>query len=109
MVFIDDVVIKTCGSLLPRMVSDPDESIYNLVKVNVWPNPSETTFNLELVSETELGNVNMSVFDNSHKLIHSGVINSKDMYAFGANFRSGVYTVKLVHSKGVETVRVIKD
>ena len=110
MVFMDDVVIKTCGGADPlRKASNQDASIHDLVKVIAWPNPSETSFNLELVSETALGNVKISVFDSSHKLIHSGGFDSKGTYVFGANFDSGVYTVKLVHATGVETVRLIKE
>ncbi|WJJ98091.1 CARDB domain-containing protein [Algibacter luteus] len=89
-------------------VSKNDESSGSTFTVDYWPSPSETNFNLRLISQKELGNTDIFVFDVNNRLVHNNQFNGNKVYSFGTNLESGVYMVRIVHINGIKTFKLVK-
>ena len=76
--------------------------------VKAWPNPSNTTFNVQLVSQNINDNATIYVFDMNNKLVHQTQFGAEDKYNFGSNLEGGVYIVKVVQGKNMKYVRLVK-
>jgi hypothetical protein len=76
--------------------------------VKAWPNPSNTTFNVQLVSQNVEDNATIYVFDMNNKLVHTTEFGAEDKYNFGSDLEGGVYIVKVVQGKNIKHVRLVK-
>ena len=94
----------------PNEGSDVDKP-GSIFEVKAWPNPTETVFNLKVLTENEndVDTVSIMVFDMSNKLVHQDTFNWNDEYAFGEKLDSGVYIVKITHGDQSDVLRLIKN
>ncbi len=79
-----------------------------LISVKAWPNPSDTVFNLRLITENQVDVVSILVFDSNNKLVHSSTFRPEAVYQFGNELESGVYIVKVSQAGSNAYTRVIK-
>ncbi|MEH6538443.1 MAG: T9SS type A sorting domain-containing protein, partial [Psychroserpens sp.] len=80
---------------------------FEVFKVNSWPNPSDTTFNIKLNSSND-EMVNIVVFDINNRVIRKDRFNPKDAYVFGDKLQSGLYFVQINQGSKIEIMRLIK-
>ncbi|MEO5789323.1 lamin tail domain-containing protein, partial [Gelidibacter sp.] len=79
-----------------------------LISVKAWPNPSDTVFNLKLITENQSDIVSIAVFDSNNKLVHTNTFQPEAVYQFGNELESGVYVVKVTQAGSNAYTRVIK-
>ena len=87
---------------------DDDGNRNSAFGVRSWPNPSNTNFNLRLITIDLTSEAIISVYDMSNKLVHKGVFSPDQVYSFGSRLDGGVYIVKINQAKNSKTVRLIK-
>jgi hypothetical protein len=74
----------------------------------VYPNPSISAFNLQLRSN-KVETIEIMVMDlMGHTLYHTRG-DATGTYQFGGDFIKGMYFVEILHSKGIKTLKVIKQ
>jgi hypothetical protein len=88
-------------------MTEPGKAASGNLKVNVYPNPSPSTFTVRIEDGSKedayiiVSNINgQKMFEGRSKTFSS--------LSFGSNFPSGVYVVKVIQGKTVQTIKVIK-
>ncbi|MEN9571665.1 MAG: hypothetical protein RL172_2896 [Bacteroidota bacterium] len=73
----------------------------------VYPNPSNGLFNLQLLGGTaeKLG---ITVYSADGRIVHQAIGAGNSSYRFGSNFTPGVYVVKVVQGKTIQTLKLVK-
>ena len=93
----------------PCPISDPNDDNRTIAfDVTAWPNPSDTEYNLRLLTLDNRNQATIHVFDMSNKLVHSGVFNPDQVYSFGSKLEGGVYIVKINQAKNSKIIRLVK-
>lgn len=83
------------------------ESIGNVpLDAKVRPNPSAGNFNLD-VKSLLYGNVMLSIFDSSGRLI-SNLNTNKSTFQFGEDLKSGIYLVIVRQGNHFNTIKIVK-
>jgi uncharacterized protein YjdB len=95
----------------PNSPSDPlltgAEGSNDKLRLNVYPNPSETFFTLEIgSSSTE--NVMISVFSINGNLVQKLNGSVFDVYRFGEHYSAGTYVVKVTQGDKQAIVKLVK-
>ncbi|MEH6538423.1 MAG: T9SS type A sorting domain-containing protein, partial [Psychroserpens sp.] len=80
----------------------------NSFDVESWPNPSDTVFNLKLITVDLNTESKIQVFDMSNKLVHSNTFDPEKVYQFGNKLEAGVYIVKIQQANDSKTIRLVK-
>jgi hypothetical protein len=80
---------------------------YNVI---LYPNPSVSTFSLNLVSDSD-ADVEISVFDLQGRNIENKTISKDNLnsIALGANLPSGIYNVIVKQGENIKSQRLIKN
>jgi hypothetical protein len=99
-----------------RLIADTPikEKPQTAVAFRTTPNPFTNTFNLEFELE-EGGETSLIVYDALGRVVETVIVNDnlsigKHQYQIdGTKFGSGVYYVKLNHSNGTQTIKIIKQ
>jgi len=73
----------------------------------IYPNPSNSEFQLETFAN--MGNVQIEVWDASGRLIERLNTNNNSRVQLGANWKPGIYIVRLFGDDFSETTRLIKN
>ena len=81
------------------------ESQFDVV---AWPNPSNTTFDMRLISQDINNDAVVYVYDMSNKLVHTATFSPDQKHSFGSDLDGGVYIVKVKQAKNAKVIRVIK-
>jgi hypothetical protein len=81
--------------------------IPDMLQVKALPNPTTTEFNL-FISGNSKEKIEIAVFDLYGKKVYEakGSVNGK--YVFGSSFVSGMYIMRVMQGKNIQTVKVIK-
>ena len=88
--------------------STPDAIVANnALTVNVFPNPSNTSFGL-MVAGGSSEKITIMVYSYDGKPMYQATGNSNTKYTFGNNFATGVYIVKVVQGTSTQTLKLIK-
>jgi hypothetical protein len=74
----------------------------------VWPNPSNTGFNLEVYSSSD-EMIGLSVFDISGRLISKFETSEKEYIRFGEGLKPGMYQVTVRQGNNFSNIKVIKQ
>lgn len=78
-----------------------------LLKLLAYPNPSGGYFNLRIATaSTE--KLLLLVYNAEGKLVYNENGIADKIYSFGNSFRNGIYVVKVVQGKYMETMKIIK-
>jgi hypothetical protein len=75
---------------------------------NVWPNPSNKNFNLEVKSSSD-EKIDVSVLDILGRLILKPEVNRKQPSSFGENLKPGIYYITVSQGKSFKNIKVIKQ
>lgn len=86
-------------------IDDFDEYTLDL---KAWSNPSNTSFNIKLMSINSLDKVDVKVFDVTNKLVHHNLFEPHEEYRFGEKLEGGVYFVKITQAGQQELLRLVK-
>jgi hypothetical protein len=78
------------------------------IKVNVYPNPTSSAFNLVVYSTSYSQKVKANVFDLQGRLVKTFTFNSDETISFGNELKSGVYLIEVIEGGKSKTVRVVK-
>ncbi|MGC1631628.1 MAG: T9SS type A sorting domain-containing protein, partial [Gelidibacter sp.] len=101
-----------CPIVAPTVQASVTPEIGNksieLISLQAWPNPSDTVFNLRLITENQSDIVSIAVFDMNNKLVHTNTFQPEAVYQFGNELQSGVYIVKVTQAGSNAYTRVIK-
>jgi len=101
-------IIETNAPIAPSNVRHDDNANKQSFGVKAWPNPSNTTFNVQLVSENYDDKATIYVFNMNNILVHTAEFRAGDKYNFGNELAVGVYIVKVVQGKNMKHVRLVK-
>ncbi len=82
-------------------VSTGTESLDEVVKNKIYPNPSTNNFTLQTAAFS-----NIKVYDVSGKMIEE--ISSSGNISFGDHWNSGIYFVKIISNEGEANFKIIK-
>ena len=115
-VYIDDIIISGCGSnpvplpvSTPQDITDADDKTQDyVIKVKVWPNPTDNFFKLKLDTKNIVDQVTITVFDINNRLVHLGKFSPHDAYRFGENFESGIYIAHISQGQHLKQIRIVK-
>lgn len=81
----------------------------NLRGIKFWPNPSRSSFNIQINSFKFKGDKALiSVFDITGKLVHHNTFEIARIYKFGEYIEAGIYIVKLELGGHQELLRLVK-
>ena len=79
----------------------------NALKLQALPNPTRTTFTLNLQSGSK-ENVQIIVTDMVGKKVYQTTGSSNRQYTFGQEFKSGIYIVQVIQGKQIQTLKLVK-
>jgi hypothetical protein len=77
--------------------------------VAFWPNPSNSNFNVKMITPNVTEKVSIEAFDMNGRLVHTNKINGNQNYQFGNNLSTGIYIVKLTQVNTVKMFKVVKQ
>jgi hypothetical protein len=77
--------------------------------VAFWPNPSNSNFNVKMITPNVTEKVSIEAFDMNGRLVHTNKINGNQNYQFGNNLSTGIYIVKLTQANTVKMFKVVKQ
>lgn len=77
--------------------------------VKSWPNPTSSTFNINIKTGNNLDKIKISVFDITGKQVHVNTFDWNQVYRFGEQLQSGVYFVKIKQAQHTKTLKLIKQ
>jgi hypothetical protein len=80
----------------------------NSVRLQVAPNPTRTTFTLNLQSSSKEG-VQIVVTDMAGRKLYQATGSSTQQYTFGHEFGSGMYILQIMQGKQIQTLKLIKE
>lgn len=95
-------------SSISAKASDNNKKTALEFEATAWPVPSNTMFNLKVKTVNLSASVQIYVYDMSNKLVHSGEFKVGQEYQFGNNFEGGIYTVKVIQSSKIDSIKIIK-
>ena len=75
--------------------------------MSVFPNPSKSTFNLQ-VSSTDSKEVNVNIIDLQGRKIKSMITAPNQIKVFGNELKAGIYTIEVSQGNEVKSMRVVK-
>ena len=87
--------------------SDLNTGLFGLFDVSIFPNPTTSTFNLQ-ISSTSKEAFAVKVLDVQGRLIKSLFVYATEINNIGNDLKSGVYMVEITQGKEKKTVRVVK-
>ncbi len=102
--------VTTCNIIVNRITEEkPLDKVINY-NVILYPNPSVSTFSLNLVSDSD-ADVEISVFDLQGRNIENKTISKDNLnsIALGANLPSGIYNVIVKQGENIKSQRLIKN
>jgi hypothetical protein len=102
--------VTTCNEIFNRETEG--KTIDKVINYNVilYPNPSVSTFSLNLVSDSD-ADVEISIFDLQGRNIENKTISKDNLNSItlGANLPSGIYNVIVKQGENIKSQRLIKN
>ena len=97
-----------CQAIIAQQFADNSNAETNQFKINVFPNPSITSFLVTIQSKSN-ANVELVVSDMYGRTVYEQTGSANAQYRFGDHFASGMYIVKVIQGNNVQTLKVIKS
>lgn len=102
--------VTTCNEIFNRETEE--KTLEKVINYNVilYPNPSVSTFSLNLVSDSE-ADVEISIFDLQGRNIENKTISKDNLSSItlGSNLPSGIYNVVVKQGDNIKSQRLIKN
>lgn len=96
---------KTISLSITSITSNPDKKL----KLNVYPNPSNTSFNVSSIKyRGSFVTMNLNVYNAFGQIVYSAQGRSNVTYTFGSNFIPGNYVLIAVVDGTVQAVKLLK-
>jgi hypothetical protein len=86
---------------LPIVVSNPME-------VKVFPNPTTSSFNLQVTADVSRSAIQARVFDLQGRLMKTLMIHPNENISLGADLKPGVYMLEVLQGEEKKVLRVVK-
>lgn len=84
--------------------------LQNDVLLSVFPNPTADRLNIAISGSTNIGQIQLRLFDNAGKLVaEQSNTNNNGLTLDISKYASGVYLLKIMYSDKEETIRFIKS
>ena len=104
------VYYKSCGARMGDVgineaTRDLADSVFSVV---AYPNPSDTIFNLEVLSSNKGKSTGLKVYDMIGRLIEQRQIQQAGLVEVGADYPTGIYNIIVTQETHVKTLRLIK-
>jgi len=101
--------IRPCapGIIANNHVAEDSKLKASGLTIKVLPNPSATTFTL-IAQSNSTDELQVTVTDAYGKNVYSTKGAAAKQYSFGNNFAAGIYFVRVIQGKNVQTIKVIK-
>ncbi|MFT3911844.1 MAG: T9SS type A sorting domain-containing protein [Ferruginibacter sp.] len=90
-----------------NLITDSKPTGEGSLQINVYPNPTTTEFSL-VIEKGSQEDARIFVTNVNGQPVYEGRGKSFDKINFGRNFTSGIYFVKVVQGKTVQTKKIIK-
>ncbi|MBS1745045.1 MAG: sulfatase-like hydrolase/transferase [Bacteroidetes bacterium] len=84
-----------------------DTSSGNNIKLKIFPNPSASSFHLQIFS-TDDEPVYLNVYDLTGKRIYTAHGDQNELYEFGNNLVPGIYFVNVIQGKNSKSAKIIR-
>lgn len=97
----------SCPAIAGSSTDALSETAKNALKLQVHPNPTRTSFTLNLQSSSK-ENVQITVTDMLGKKVYQTTGSSSQQYIFGQEFNSGMYIVQVIQGKHIQTLKLVK-
>jgi hypothetical protein len=101
--------VTTCNIIVNKMAEE--KTLDKVINYNVilYPNPSVSTFSLNLVSDSD-ADVEISVFDLQGRNIENKTFNKEDIHSItiGDTLPTGIYNVIVKQGENIKSQRLIK-
>ena len=101
-------IVNTTNSTITTKNTAKENSTIEKPEITIWPNPSNTAFNLEMSNKIENQEIEIEIFDLNGKLVQKST-STHEKVNFGTYLQSGLYLVKITHGNFIETKRVLKN
>jgi len=88
-------------------VSAATSKMYGALKVQAMPNPSRADFTLNMQSRSK-ERVQIIVTDMFGKQLYQTVGSADQRYTFGKDLKPGMYIVKVIQGKEIQTLKLVK-
>ena len=98
---------KGCALAATGSTGDLNSTAKNALGIQVFPNPTRTSFTLNLQSSSK-ENVQIIVTDMVGKKLYQTTGSGSRQYTFGSEFSSGVYIVQVIQGKQIQTLKLVK-
>ena len=99
-----------CGNLVSKSVNGYSVNTVNgSLKIQAYPNPSATEFNLVLNGFNNLEKVNVTVTDMMGRVVYQTNGIAKMQFRFGKEFLSGMYIVNVKQGTESKSIKLIKE
>jgi hypothetical protein len=98
---VTQVFTRSTESSTPKLEIEP-------MRVNVYPNPTTSAFQLFVKSSKPSQIIKVRVFDVQGRVFKTFAFNSSETVSFGNELKAGVYFVEVRDGDEVKTMRVVK-
>jgi hypothetical protein len=98
---VTQVFTRSTESSTPKLQIEP-------MRVNVYPNPTTSAFQLFVKSSKPSQIIKVRVFDVQGRVFKTFAFNSSETVSFGNELKAGVYFVEVRDGDEVKTMRVVK-
>ena len=98
---------KGCPLAVAGSTDDLNLTAKNALGLQVFPNPTRTSFTLNLQSSSK-ENVQIIVTDMVGKKLYQTTGSGNRQYTFGSEFSSGMYIVQVIQGKQIQTLKLVK-
>ncbi len=98
----------TTGVFTKATVTDKNTAEKEILKIQVYPNPTANEFTLipgSFINEK----VSIRVTDVMGRIVYQAEGTGKQQYRFGNNFTSGVYLVQVILAGKKQSIRLVKE
>jgi hypothetical protein len=103
-----NISTKITDSISPNSMSNSNLNQSISLKINSYPNPSTTEFNL-LIKDNSIETVDISVLSADGMVVVGIKGFSNKLYKFGNNFLPGIYILKVRRGKDIQTIKLLKS
>jgi hypothetical protein len=85
------------------------DAVNSTLKIQAYPNPSNSEFNLVLAGYNSLEKVTVTVTDLLGRIVYQTNGTAKLQFMFGSNLVAGMYNVQVIQGKEVKSLKLIKE
>jgi hypothetical protein len=98
---VTQVFTRSTASSTPKLQIEP-------MRVNVYPNPTTSAYQLFVKSSKPSQIIKVRVFDVQGRVFKTFAFNSSETVSFGNELKAGVYFVEVREGDEMKTIRVVK-